>query len=246
MSNKTNANTNNTENKPNTENKSAENAENKEIKTERIEFFSQEDSKLEKLIPNKDILEKVKDYSFDDLIAINDDRSMKIKVEQFIPCMCTITKSVTKTKNIFYSMEVQLSTPLKHKMSSEAFNENTYNRLILDCGFSSEEAIITFPVRVRFVKGYSEDSLSDDKSYYAIQVLIPCNSSRKLIIFDYISGGEKILIDLASVKTREECEKKKISYFSGRGFKLCLADQENSVNMPKNFFESYNSEIGNQ
>lgn len=243
MSNKTNANTNNTENKANTENKPVENKANTEVK--KIEFFAQEDSKLEKLIPNKDILEKVKDYSFDDLIAINDDRSMKIKVDQFIPCMCTITKSVTKTKNIFYSMEVQLSTPLKHKMSSDAFNENTYNRLILDCGFSTEEAIITFPVRVRFVKGYSEDSLSDDKSYYAIQVLIPCNSSRKLIIFDYISGGEKILIDLASVKSRKECEEKKIGYFLGRGFKLYLADQEKSVNMPKNFFESYNSEINN-
>ena len=243
MSNKTNANTNNTENKANTENKPVENKANTEVK--KIEFFAQEDSKLEKLIPNKDILEKVKDYSFDDLIAINDDRSMKIKVDQFIPCMCTITKSVTKTKNIFYSMEVQLSTPLKHKMSSDAFNENTYNRLILDCGFSTEEAIITFPVRVRFVKGYSEDSLSDDKSYYAIQVLIPCNSSRKLIIFDYISGGEKILIDLASVKSCKECEEKKIGYFLGRGFKLYLVDQEKSVNMPKNFFESYNSEINN-
>lgn len=234
----------NTNNKP-TENKPAENAENKEIKTERIEFFSQEDSKLEKLIPNSEVLESVKDYSFEDLIAINEDRSMKIKVNQFIPCMCTISKSVSKNKSIFYTMEVQLSTPVKHKMSSEAFNENTYNRLILDCDFSSEDPIITFPVRVRFVKGYSEESLSKDKSYLAIQVLIPCNSPRKLIIFDYISGGERNLIDLASVKTREECEKKKISYFSGRGFKLCLADQENSVNMPKNFFESYNSEINN-
>ena len=234
----------NTNNKP-TENKPAENAENKEIKTERIEFFSQEDSKLEKLIPNSEVLESVKDYSFEDLIAINEDRSMKIKVNQFIPCMCTISKSVSKNKSIFYTMEVQLSTPVKHKMSSEAFNENTYNRLILDCDFSSEDPIITFPVRVRFVKGYSEESLSKDKSYLAIQVLIPCNSPRKLIIFDYISGGERNLIDLASVKTREECEKKKISYFSGRGFKLCLAGQENSVNMPKNFFESYNSEINN-
>ncbi len=240
----------NKQNKPNTanvENKpaNAKNADNAENKIQKVEFFKQQDSLLDKLIPNKEILEKVKDYTFEDLISINDDRSMKVKVDQFIPCMCTITKSVSKSKNIFYSMEVQISTPLKHRMSSDSFNENTYNRLILDCGFSSEDPIITFPVRVRFVKGYSEESLSEDKSYLAIQVLLPCNSSRKLIIFDYISGSERILIDLASVKTRKECEEKKIGYFSGRGFNLYLADQEKSVNVPKNFFELYNSEIDN-
>ncbi len=239
--NKTNTtNTTNVENKP----ANAKNADNTEKKVQKVEFFAQDDSLLEKLIPNKDILEKVKDYTFEDLTAINEDRTMKIKIDQFIPCMCTISKSINKAKNIFYSMEVQLSTPIKHKMSSSAFNENTYIKVLLDCDINSEEASVTFPVRVRFVKGYSEESLSVDKSYYAIQVLLPGNSPKKSIIFDYIPGYEKHLIDLASVKSLKECEGKKISYFSGRGFKLYLAEQD-SVNMPKSFFEFYNSEIEN-
>lgn len=224
-----------------TENKS--NTENKENKVQKIEFFNQEDKNLEKLIPNKEILEKVKDFSFEELISINDDRSMKIKVDQFIPCMATVSKTISKSKNIFYSMEIHLSTPLKHKMSSNAFNENIYNKILLDCDFSSDEPIINFPVRVRLLKGYSEESLSEDKSYFAIQVLLPGNNPKKTILFDYLPGMEKYLIDLASVKTPEECKSKKITYFLGRGFKLYLAETEKSINMPKNFFEGYNSEI---
>lgn len=219
---------------------------NKNVNTKssiKISFFEEEDKNLKKLIANKEIQEMVKDYSYEDLISINPDRSMKVKVDQFVPCMATITKTMNKNKNIYYSMEVQICSPLKHKMSSDAFGENTYNKLLLDCDFSFEESVITFPVRVRFVKGYSEDSLSADKSYLAIQVLLPGNSPKKTIIFDYISGFEKTLIDLASTKTKEECESKKIGYFNGRGFNLYLADQEKAVNIPKNFFEFYNSEI---
>lgn len=211
---------------------------------EKVAFFDQEDKELIEATANKDVLEKIKEYTYQDLTEIQVDRSMKVKVEQFVPCMCTVTKSHSaKTGNVFYTMEVHYSSPLKHKMSSDAFNENVYNQLIMEADFSIKEAVLSFPVRMRFIKGYSEESLSPDKSFYAMQVLVPTNAERKMLLFDYITGTEKYLINTASKKTKEECEVKGINYFSGRGFKLYRTDSR-SVKVPKNFFEGYNQEFG--
>lgn len=205
-------------------------------------FFAQEDVALSNAAPNKEVLEELKAYTFQDMIAIQTDRSMVVKVEQFTPCMCTITKSHSaKTGNVFYTMDVHYSSPLKHRMSSTAFNENVYNQLIMEGDFSLNEAVLNFPVRVRFIKGYSEESLSPDKSFFAIQVLMPTNEEKKMLLFDYISGTEKYLINSASTKSKEECDLKGINYFSGRGFKLYRTI--GGVKIPKDFFEGYNADL---
>lgn len=205
-------------------------------------FFAQEDTSLSSAIPNKEVLEQLKGYTFQDLTEIRPDRSMKVKVEQFVPCMCTITKSHSaKTGNVFYTMDVHYSSPLKHRMSSTAFNENVYDQLIMEGDFSLNEAVLNFPVRVRFIKGYSEESLSSDKSFFAIQVLMPSNEEKKMLLFDYISGTEKYLINSASTKSKEECDLKGINYFSGRGFKLYRTI--GGVKIPKDFFEGYNADL---
>lgn len=218
-------------------------AQTKEEKKELIGFFKQEDKTLEKALTKKEL--NLDHYSSEDLKATNEKGSLKVKIPQFIACTALITKSVSlRTKAIFYNCDIYVLSPYHHKLSSTLFTELEYTQLCLDNNLDLKVSEIQLPVRVRFVKGYSNESLSTDKSFYAFDVLFPGNE-KKLFIRDFLKGGEMHLINLLSKKNYQECLAQQIGCFNDRGFKLYLLDSTeiNAINKNKDFWDLYSDDL---
>lgn len=204
-----------------------------------VGFFQQDDKNLEKALTKQEL--NLDQYSSADLCELKENGGLKVEIPQFTPCTALISKSVsTKNNAIFYSCVIYISNPYKYKISREVFTENAYMQICLDNDLSLEEEELQIPVRVRFVKGYSKKSLSSDKSFYAFECLFPGND-KKLILRDFLNGGDIHLINLLSKKSKEECAEKNIEYFNNRGLKLYILQNSDidSLNLNDSFWDLY-------
>lgn len=200
--------------------------EKKTIKVERpIGFFDRDDKELERLIPRKEL--NLEQWSKEDLWAHDDKDRMIINVPQFIPCNAVLSKNISaRTKAVFYNIDIYVSKPYHRTLKS--FTEAQFNRIILDNDLNIDSAQTVIPARVRFSKGYSDKSLSDDHSFYLMEVLIPGNS-KHLILSDFLSAADYSLISILSKKLDQECLAQGIDSFNSRGFKLYFAESDSIV-----------------
>ena len=202
----------------------------------KVGFFDQADPLLEAALTTKEIREIIDGIPADEFIRRTERGGLAKVIPQFIYCNAVLSRSVSaKTKRVFYSCKIYISDPFSHTLSSDAFGENDYMRIMLDNDLNMKEAETVIPVRIRFLKGYSDQSLSEDHSFYAIEVIFP-GKERKYIIRDFIKGGARSYVNLLSKKDRKYCEEKGIQYFSGAGFKLYLLKDDKVVaNLWANF-----------
>lgn len=172
-------------------------------------FFDSDILKMEVAIENSVIKEELSKHSQEELWSINDDGFLIVKIPQFRGVNAHVTRNVIRrTGATYYSCELYINSPLKHKVSSDLFDEGLYQDLLLrNSSITSDKAEFDLPVRIRFVMGQSEKSLRDDKLYFGIQIIFP---GLNRIYTDFVNASELERINYLSMKTPEECLKQKI------------------------------------
>lgn len=202
-----------------------------------IGFFDQEDSALEKAFTTKEIRTLIDEIPSEEFSKLTDKGYFVKKVPQFIGCNAILSKNISKnTGRIFYSCDLYISNPYHHVMST--FDENTYMQIMLDNDFDMKASQTMVPCRVRFLKGYSEQALSEDHSFYAIEAIFP-SSERKIFIRDFINGGERSYLNSLSKKNYQECLAKGIDCFADRGIQLYLLKDDKVV---RNLWANYSGD----
>lgn len=191
----------------------------------RIGFLEKEFDTLPRII---DVREELDKYSAEDLKATTDDGKLKVKIPQFRGVNAHITRSVSKNGSAFFTCDLFISNPIKHRLSSEIFKENLYQRILMINNISFEEAEFDLPVRVRFGKGYSTNAKSADGAFLFIEVVFP---GIKTIYRDFLKPSEVHLINLHSLKTPEECAKQKISPWNSNHYFVGVLDASGFKNL---------------
>ena len=186
--------------------------------TKRIGFFERDFNSLPKSI---DVMDELSKYSADDLKATTEDGKLRVKISQFRGVNAHVTRTVSKSGSIFYTCDLYLSNPIKHRLDSQVFSENLYQRLLMINNISFEESEFDIPVRLRFGKGYSEKVKNADGSFLFVEVIFP---GIKRIYRDFLKPSEIELINLHSLKTPEECAKQKILPWNQNHFFVGVLD----------------------
>lgn len=172
-------------------------------------FFEQDLLTLEAAIDNDTIKAELAKHSQEELWNINNDGYLIVKIPQFRGVNAHISRSVSKKTGLtFYGCDLFINSPLKHKVSSDLFDEGLYQDLLLrNKNITSDLSEFDLPCRIRFIVGRSEKSLRDDKLYFAIQIIF-CGINR--IYTDFVNAGELDRINYLSTKSPEECLAQKI------------------------------------
>ena len=187
-------------------------------------FFEQDIFSLEIATDNDTVKAELSKYSQEELWAFNDDRFLVVKIPQFRGVNAHISRSVSrKTGSTFYSCDLFINSPIKHKVSSELFDEGLYQDLLLrNSWITSDKAEFDLPCRIRFIVGRSEKSLREDKLYFGIQIIFP---GLNRIYTDFVNAGELDRINYLSIKPLEECTKQKIMPWN-KSYILYFANNE--------------------
>lgn len=185
-------------------------------------FFEAELNDLETIV---DVREELAKYVAADLCELNEEGFLKIRIPQFRGINAHVTKSLSKkTGMLFYSCDLYINNPLKHHL--EIFDEGVYQDILLRNDFiSTEYKEFDIPVRVRFIKGYSEKALSEDHIYYGLEVIFP---GLKRIFREFLKPSEVDRINYLSLKSTEECEKQKIQAWND-AYRLFRVDDDKLV-----------------
>lgn len=190
-----------------------------------IGFFDRADKDLERLTPRKDL--RLDQYTKEDLWARDENGRMKVKIPQFVYCNAVLSKNISKKTNlVFYNCDIYISNPFHRVLKN--FTESNYIRIMLDNDLNLQNAETIVPARVRFSKGYSQQSLSQDHSFYLMEVIIPGNE-KCFVLSDFLTGSDISLISILSKKVEQECIAQGIENFNAKGFKLYYAESDEFV-----------------